>query len=68
MILVKRKKRNDFDNYFIYIDKSSIYIIKFSLCYIKFINTIKLMSLNDLVASYASRGDTRLNYNATVKD
>lgn len=26
------------------------------------------MSLNDLVASYASRGDTRLNYNATVKD
>ncbi len=26
------------------------------------------MSLNDLVASYASRGDQRLNYNATVKD
>ena len=26
------------------------------------------MSLNDLVTSYASRGDQRLNYNATVKD
>ncbi len=26
------------------------------------------MSLNELMASYASRGETRLNYNATVKD
>lgn len=30
-------------------------------------NKIKIMSLSDLVNSYANR-DNRLNYNATVKD
>jgi hypothetical protein len=36
--------------------------------FIELISAIKIMSLNDLVASYANRGDARLNYNATVKD
>lgn len=30
--------------------------------------TIKIMSLQDIIASYASRGEVRIGYNPTVKN